>query len=97
MRIAPTTARRSCAIGWRLAISVMARSSSSRCRASMIASSEMTRCASALSDDSSARIEAATIDAGEIAHVADEPLDVIEFVVEGSDGMFAHERSLSGS
>ena len=33
----------------------------------------------------------------EIAHIADEPLDVIEFFVEGSDGMFAHERSLSGS
>lgn len=33
-RIAPTTERRSCAIGWRLAISVMARSSSSRCLAS---------------------------------------------------------------
>ena len=36
MRMAPTTERRSCAIGWRLAISVMARSSSSRCLASMI-------------------------------------------------------------
>ena len=61
MRIAPTTARRSCAIGWRLAISVIARSSSSRWLASMMASSETTRCASALSEASSARIDALTI------------------------------------
>ncbi len=43
-------ARRSCAIGCLLAISVMALSSSSRCLASMTASSEMTRWASALSE-----------------------------------------------
>ena len=62
MRMAPTTERRSCAIGWRLAISVMARSSSSRCLASMIESSEITRCAAALSEASSALVEDDTID-----------------------------------
>jgi hypothetical protein len=62
MRIAPTTERRSCAMGWRLAMSVIDRSSSSRCLASMTVSSEMTRCASAMSDESSACVEPDTME-----------------------------------
>ena len=61
MRIAPSTERRSSAIGWRRAISVMARESSSRWRSSMTMSSETTRCASATSADKSAFVAPPTI------------------------------------
>ena len=92
MRMAPTTERRSCAIGWRLAISVMARSSSSRCLASMMVSSDINALRRALSDASSALVDDDTIDAREIAHVADQPVDMIEILVERRNRMFTHDR-----
>ena len=94
MRMAPTTARRSCAIGWRLAISVMARSSSSRCLASMMASSEIDALRQRIVGCQQRLVDAGTIALGEIAHVADQPVDVLEILVEGRNRMFDRLASL---
>src|SRR5215467_2532814 len=59
-RRAPTTSRRSTAMGWRLAIMSTALSSISRCKASIFASADDTRCASAVSRFASASTESAT-------------------------------------
>src|SRR5262245_8733117 len=59
-RRAPTTSRRSTAIGWRLAMMSTALSSISRWRASIFASADDTRCASAVSRFASASTESAT-------------------------------------
>src|SRR5882724_1185969 len=58
-RSAPTISRRSTAIGWRRAMVRMARSSISRCRLSMVGSSETTRWASLASRRASASTDSA--------------------------------------
>ena len=88
MRSALTISRRSTAIGWRRAMVSTALSSISCCKASMAASTPITRRARSASRLASASTEFGDLLLGEAAHLGDHAGEVLQVDVEGLGGVF---------